>query len=269
MSTGEFAEKPWGYVGHLDATQEEKLHQFWRIIMQSWDSSIPGPDPGRKGSVSSQGTGKSHRRFFSLGRSPTQPTDDELAPIPANLLSSLKALDAGPAELKSIGALLKKMPGDQLRKAILPMLKQDHPDALMLRYIRAEKWNIPKAWVKFVSAVNWRTNEYKCDEEVTIKGEEHNLEKSRQTKDMAAKKDGEGFMLQCETGKGHFHGCDKWGRPVCIIRVRLHDPKQQTEKGLNDYIIHCIETVRLLAVPPVETMVSRVTAHIACLKTNV
>ena len=256
MSSGEFADPPSGYVGHLNASQEEKLHQFWRIVMQSWDSSIPGPDPARKSSISSTGTGKSHRRFFSLGRSPAQPTEEELSAIPANLLSSLKSLDAGPNELKSVGALLKKIPGDQLRDAILAMLKQDHPDALMLRYIRAEKWNIPKAWVKFVSAVNWRSNEYKCDEVVTIKGEEHMLKKSRQTDDMAAKKDGEGFMLQANTGKGHFHGCDRWGRPVCIIRVRLHDPKEQTEKGLNDYIIHCIETVRILAVPPVETMVS-------------
>lgn len=256
MSTGEFANPPSGYVNHLNASQEEKLQQFWRIIIQSWDSSVPGPDPARKGSVASTGSGKSHKRFFSLGRSPAQPTDQELSSIPPNLLASLKALDAGPNELKSVAALLKKIPGSQLRGAILDMLKQDHADALMLRYVRAEKWNIPKAWIKFVSAVNWRSNEYRCDEEVTIKGEEHMIQKAKQTSDVTAKKDGEGFMHQAYVGKGYFHGCDKWGRPICVIRVRLHDPKQQTEKGLNDFIIHCIENVRLMAVPPVETMVS-------------
>lgn len=245
-----------GYVGRLDASQQEKLHQFWRILMQSWDSSIPGPDPARKSSVSSTGTSKSHRRFFSLGRSQTQPTEEETAAIPANLLATLKSLDADPNEIKTVNSLLKKLPGDRLRSTLVTVLKQDHPDALCLRFIRAEKWNIPKAWIKLVSALNWRVNEYKVDEEVLLKGEEYHVEKSQQSGDSTEKKDGQGFVHQLRTGKGHFHGTDKWGRPICIIRVRLHNPSEQTQKGLNDYVIHCIETVRYLQVPPVETMVS-------------
>jgi hypothetical protein len=245
-----------GYVGRLDASQQEKLHQFWRILMQSWDSSIPGPDPARKSSVSSTGTSKSHRRFFSLGRSQTQPTEEETAAIPANLLATLKSLDADPNEIKTVNSLLKKLPGDRLRSTLVTVLKQDHPDALCLRFIRAEKWNIPKAWIKLVSALNWRVNEYKVDEEVLLKGEEYHVEKSQQSEDSTEKKDGQGFVHQLRTGKGHFHGTDNWGRPICIIRVRLHNPSEQTQKGLNDYVIHCIETVRYLQVPPVETMVS-------------
>lgn len=247
-----------GYVGRLDASQQEKLHHFWRILMQSWDSTIPGPDPARKSSVSSNGTTKSHRRFFSLGRSQAQPTEEDTAAIPANLLSTLKSLETGPNEIKTINSLLKKLPGDKLRSTLVTVLKQDHPDALCLRFIRAEKWNIPKAWIKLVSALNWRVNEYKVDEEVLLKGEEYQLEKSRQSGDSAETKDGQGFMHQLKTGKGHYHGADKWGRPLCIIRVRTHNPNDQTQKGLNDYIIHCIETVRFLQVPPVETMVNSV-----------
>ncbi|KAJ5300626.1 uncharacterized protein N7443_005628 [Penicillium atrosanguineum] len=243
-----------GYVGRLDASQQEKLHQFWRILMQSWDSTIPGPDPARKLSVSSSGTTKPHRRFFSLGRAQTQPTEEETTAVPPNLLSTLKSLGAGPDEIKTINTLCQRLPGDKLRAALISALKQDHPDALCLRFIRAEKWNIPKAWIKLVSALNWRVNEYKVDEEVLLKGEGYHLEKSRQSGDSIEKKDGQGFVHQLKTGKGHYHGADKWGRPICIVRVRTHNPSDQTLKGLNDYIIHCIETVRYLQVPPVETM---------------
>ena len=244
-----------GYVGNLDSIQDQKLQQFWRILMQSWDSDIAPLDPARRSSISSNATSKGHRRFFSLGRSPAQPTEEELAAIPANLLSTLKNLDAGPNELKTVGSLLIKLPGDKLQSAFLTLLKQDHPDALLLRFLRAEKWNVPKAWIKFVSSLNWRVNEYKVDEEVLIKGEEHNLQKSRLDGNSADKKDGEGYVLQLKTGKGYLHGCDKLGRPICVVRVRIHDPSQQTQKGLFDYIIHCIESVRYLQVPPVESMV--------------
>ncbi|KAJ5444031.1 uncharacterized protein N7458_007903 [Penicillium daleae] len=244
-----------GYVGNLDSTQEQRLHQFWRILMQSWDSDIPPLDPARRSSISSNATSKGHRSFFSLGRSPAQPTEEELAAIPANLLSTLKSLDVAPNELKTVGSLLIKLPGDKLRSAFLTLLKQDHPDALLLRFLRAEKWNVPKAWIKFVSSLNWRVNEYKVDEEVLIKGEEHNLQKSRLEGNSVDKKDGEGYVLQLKTGKGYLHGCDKWSRPICVVRVRIHDPSQQTQKGLFDYIIHCIESVRYLQVPPVESMV--------------
>ncbi|KAJ5679053.1 hypothetical protein N7462_007297 [Penicillium macrosclerotiorum] len=243
-----------GYVGNLDSSQEQKLHQFWRILIQSWDASIPSPDPARKSSISSNVPDKSHRRFFSFGRSQAQPTEEEISAIPANLHDTLKSLDAGAADLKSIGSLLIKLPGDQVRSAFLVILKQDHPDALLLRFLRAEKWNVPKAWIKFVSSLNWRVNEYMVDEEVMLKGEEHNLEKSRRETDSTDKKDGEGYVLQLNTGKGYFHGADKFGRPICVVRVRIHNPSEQTQKGLFDYIIHCIESVRFLQVPPVESM---------------
>jgi hypothetical protein len=241
-----------GYVGNLTPSEEQKLREFWRILIQSWDTDVPSPDGAS--AENSDSTPKSHRRFFSLTLSPTQPTEEETSAIPAKLLATLKNLNASPAETKTVQSLLLKLPGDRLRSALLTLLKQDHPDALLLRFLRAEKWNLPKAWIKLVSALTWRVNEYKVDEEVLLKGEAYALEKSQMEGDSSEKKDSEGFMLQATTGKGHFHGCDRMGRPICVIRVRIHDPSTQTQKGLNDFIIQCIETVRFLQVPPVESM---------------
>lgn len=247
--------EPSGYVGNLTSSQEQNLRDFWRILMQSWGADIPNPKTASNASTHSSGSTQPRRRLFSISRAPTQPTEVETAAIPSQLHSSLKELNAGPNEIKTINSLLSKLSGDRLRSAYLTVLKQDHPDALLLRFLRAEKWNVPKAWVKFVSSLNWRVNEYHIDEEVLMKGELYHVEKSRAKEDSAEKKDGEGFVLQLKTGKGYFHGKDKFGRPICVVRVRTHDPNSATKKGLNDYIVQCIETVRLVMVPPVDTMV--------------
>lgn len=246
---------PEGYNGNLTSLQQEKLLQFWKILQQAWDSTLASPDTDASSTTGSTKS-KSHRRFFSFGRSAAQPTDQEISAIPTNLLASLKKLDTGATELKAINGLLTKLTGDQIRSAYLAVLKQDNPDALCLRFLRAEKWDVPKAWIKFVRSLNWRVNEYHVDEEVMLKGEGHAFKNSKQEGDSQEKKDGEGFMRQLYTGKGHLHGADREGRPICIVRVRTHEPGTQTTKGLNDYIVQCIETVRILMVPPVESMVS-------------
>ncbi|KAJ5538617.1 hypothetical protein N7494_008096 [Penicillium frequentans] len=244
---------PEGYVGNLTPVQQEKLQQFWKIIQQSWDPTLSSGDDTT--SVASSNTNpSSRRRFFSFSRSSTEPTDEELSTIPPNLLASLKRLGAGANELRAVQSLLNQLPGDKIRSTYLSMLKQDHPDALCLRFLRAEKWNVPKAWIKFIRALNWRANEYKVDEDILAKGEEYAFINSRLEGDSTAKKDGEGLLLQLYTGKGHLHGIDLEGRPICIVRVRTHQPGTQTTKGLNDYIVHLIELVRLLMVPPVESM---------------
>lgn len=245
---------PEGYVGNLTLIQQEKLQQFWKIIQQSWDPTLSST--GDTTSVANSNTvPSSRRRFFSFSRSSTEPTDEELSTLPPNLLASLKHLGADANELRAVQSLLTQLSGDTIRSAFLSILKQDHPDALCLRFLRAEKWDVPKAWIELVRVLNWRVNEYKVDEEVLAKGEEHAFINSKMEGDSIAKKDGEGFLLQAYTGKGHLHGIDLEGRPICIVRVRTHQPGAQTTKGLNDYIIHLIELVRLLMVPPVESMV--------------
>lgn len=248
-------EIPFGSLGNLSPSQEEKLREFWKILLQSWDTSAASADAVAKSSGASTGVAKSHRRFFSLGR-PQRAAEDETSAIPLQMLSSLKSLDAGSNEINEIQSLLTKLHGERLREAYLKMLKQDHPDALLLRYLRAEKWNVTKAWIKLVKTLNWRVNEFHVDEEILEKGEEYALIQSRKAEDSVQKKDGESFVLQLRIGKGNFHGVDKWGRPICVIPVRLHHPNKQTTKALNDYVVHCIETVRIMLVPPVETIVS-------------
>lgn len=244
-----------GYVGNLDPMQEKKLQQLWKILLQSWNVEIAALESDQASSISPQSGSKKSRRVFSVSRSPVPPTETELARIPANLLATLETLGAGPVELKAVGSLLVKVPGDKLRSAFLTLLRQDHPDAFLLRFLRAEKWDVPKAWIKFVASLYWRSFEYRIDEEVLSKGEEYNWLRSQEEADTVSRKDGQSFMHQLKVGKGYLHGCDRAGRPICFVRVRTHYAGQQTQKGLFDYIMQGIETARLLQVPPVESMV--------------
>lgn len=248
----DMSEIPSGSLGNLSLSQEEKLREFWKMLLQSWEETAASADIAAKSSVASAGAAKTHRRFFSLGGSQSAAAD-EVSAIPQQMLSSLKSLGAGSNELKAIQSLLTRLHGEKLRAAYLSILKQDHPDALLLRYLRAEKWDVPKSWIKFVRTLNWRVNEYHV-EEVLRQGEEYALAQSRDAENSVEKRDGESFVLQLRTGKGHFHGVDRCGRPICVIRVRLHNPNEQTTKALNDYVVHCIETARIMLVPPVETI---------------
>jgi hypothetical protein len=63
----------------------------------------------------------------------------------------------------------------------------------------------------------------------------------------------EGFMKQLRMGKSFLHGVDKEGRPICVVRVRLHKQGDQSEQSLERYTIYIIETARLMLRSPVDT----------------
>ncbi|KAE8392998.1 CRAL-TRIO domain-containing protein [Aspergillus alliaceus] len=244
-----------GYVGNLAHDQEEKLLQLWAILLRSCNPELYSADVSPNGQPSSPTTPKQHKRLFSLGwpEIPSKSSTD-LPPIPGKLLSVLETMHMDAQEIKSIQQVLTKLSPEQLCSAFFAMMKQDHPDAFLLRFLRAEKWDVGKGFAKLVSALEWRSKQMRVDEEVILKGELHALEQSRNSACTADKKDGEDFLAQLRMGKGYFHGVDKSGRPICVVRGRLHKPGAQSEKALNEYIVYNIELVRLLLVPPVETM---------------
>ena len=247
---------PAGYMGNLSKTQESNLRQFWSILLKSWDvDAVNGTSAeGTPTSPTSSKSSKGFRRFSLLGSSQPQ-AEEELPSLGENLQSKLKEQNATAEDIKSVQRVLAKLCGEELRRAYLSLLKQDHPDALLLRFLRAENFNVVKAYIKFIKALHWRVKEYNVDE-VMSKGELHAVEQSKRLDPCPEKTDGEGFVVQLNTGKGDLHGCDRDGRPISIVRVRFHSPNAQTEKSLNDYIVHSIETVRLLLAQPVENIVS-------------
>ncbi|KAF7527913.1 hypothetical protein PCG10_001846 [Penicillium crustosum] len=171
----------------------------------------------------------------------------------ASLFSQLRELGVQDTEIKSMETILSKMTPQEMCFAILKMIKQENPDSLLLRFLRARKWDVGKAFSMMASNILWR-KEMEVDEDILPRGEEYALEQSRNPKaSPKEKKEGADFTNQLKTGKSFLHGFDRDGRPVIYVRVKIHKPGAQSEEALERYIVHCIESVRLIVAPPVET----------------
>jgi hypothetical protein len=135
--------------------------------------------------------------------------------------------------------LLKNKSPEQFHKNLWESMLCDNPDALVLRFLRARKWDVTKAVEMLVSAVNWR-DERNLHKEIISGGEDVGLK-------TAPSPDDESFMMQYRSGKSYVRGTDKGGHPVYIIKVRLHDPNKQPASVMENFALHSIETLRLMA----------------------
>lgn len=149
-------------------------------------------------------------------------------------------------------ALASQKP-EELREAFWSLVKHDHPDALLLRFLRARKWDVSAALVMFVSTLHWRSKEMNV-EQIMYTGEERAFKDSKNGAG-GDKKEGADFMAQLRMGKSFLHGLDKDGRPCCYVRVRLHKQGEQSEKSLEHFTVYTIETTRMMLKPPVDTAV--------------
>lgn len=143
---------------------------------------------------------------------------------------------------------------ESLRLTFWGMVKADHPDALLLRFLRARKWDVDRALVMLISTMNWRSKEMHVDDDVMRSGEGGALEDCTSS-NKTVSQEGKDFLAQLRLGKSFLHGTDKEGRPLCFVRARLHHSGDQSERSMERYTVHVIETTRLALRMPVETAV--------------
>ena len=245
-----------GYRGNLTAEQETKLRELWTVTLRVFgvedhhkpDGVAETPDTASEADVSLNNHEKTKKKRMSIFRKKDKNRD------------SLDSLAEGSADdkygqVKEFHDILESTSAESLRKAFWDMVKADHPDALLLRFLRARKWNVDKALVMLIATMKWRAVEMHVDDDVMMHGEGGALEDSRSS-NSATKKEGEDFLAQLRLGKSFLHGVDKEGRPLCVVRVRLHRQGEQSERSLERYTVYVIETARLVLRSPVETAVS-------------
>lgn len=240
---------PNGFLGNLSADQEAKLQQLWTIVLKAVDASSDS-----NGDAPASPEKPKHTRTesnLSVKSNGTAISTVAAGPI----TDALKGMGMNATDIKAVQQSLSEMTPEELRVGLLDTVKHENPDALLLRFLRARKWDVAKALGMMMSSIVWRIKEMHVDDEVLGKGELHALRQSRDKSNPAKSKDGEAFLAQMRMGKSYTHGVDKTGRPICVIRVQLHKPGEQSEEVLNQYIVHVIESVRLMLVPPVETAV--------------
>ncbi|KAM3070127.1 phosphatidylinositol transfer protein csr1 [Clarireedia jacksonii] len=247
-----------GRPGTLTPQEEEKLKEFWVTTLQLFgiiDKEATGngeAETPNGGATTEKKTKK--KRGFSVLRSKHKGGD----------AASIKSSDSSPAshisadaddkygQTKEFHEALASLSPESIRTAFWSMVKYDHPDALLLRFLRARKWDVDKALVMMISTMRWRALDMHVDDDIIKNGELAALEDEKST-DANKKKLGEGFLAQMRTGKSFLHGHDKAGRPMCFVRARLHKQGEQSEESLERYTVFIIESARMFLEPPVDT----------------
>ncbi|KAF7631247.1 CRAL/TRIO domain protein [Aspergillus flavus] len=239
-----------GYVGNLSSDQEAKLRQIWSIILTLND--IPQPEFQDVTLKNEEKRPRSiHRRSSSLTKTVSNTTKSNL---PTDLDQTLLGLGINGSELKTVRDCLNQASIDEIRRSLLSTAKQDHPDSLLLRFLRARKWDVSKAFAMMLEALVWRVKEQHVDEMIVSNSELRALKEEQDKSNPAKAKAGSAFLAQMRMGKCYVHGTDRAGRPIGIVKARLHNPKAQSEEVIKRYILHIIESARLVLVPPVESV---------------
>jgi hypothetical protein len=271
------ADIPAGRPGNLTADQEEKLRRLWSLVLQlsgvSEDENghviegneVAPPALQKQASLKPESVKPKKKRlslFSRKGKGDKGDKGDKVAEAepaastPATNLEAIKERDHEDkyGETKQFLDALANQTPEALRAAIWSMVKHDHPDALVLRFLRARKWDVDKALVMLISTMNWRATEMHVDDDIMKNGEAGAVA-AENGQDAAAKKLGHDFLAQIRMGKSFLHGVDNSGRPICVVRVRLHKQGEQAEESLERYTVYIIETARMVLSPPVDTAV--------------
>lgn len=259
-----------GTVGNLTPEQETKLQEFWVLVLKVFGVNL---DALNVGQVNDTGDAappspahekkKPKRRWglWSRGGGDDDDGDDAKSISSVNgitpSLGSINIADGDDkyGQSKEFQQALVDLSPEEIRTAFWNMVKQDNPDSLLLRFLRARKWDLKKALVMMISTMRWRLQDVHVDDDIMANGEALALKQS-QSSDPAEKKKGEEFLHQMRMGKSFLHGVDRFGRPICVVRVRLHRASEQEVETLERFTVYTIETARLLLAPPVETAVS-------------
>jgi hypothetical protein len=265
---------PPGRPGTLTAEEENKLRELWAMTMKVFgvdvvveevngaDTVVPAPvSEGTSDKDGKKDKKKSRLNVFRRHKDDKSAEAKVSTPsgtsTPSDISSlSISAEDDKFGQTAEFKAALANTPPEELRRAFWSMVKHDHPDALLLRFLRARKWDVEKALIMMISTMHWRLDEMHVDDDIVKNGELKAMEDTQST-DTKAKKNAQDFLTQLRMGKSYLHGLDNEGRPMCFVRARLHRAGEQTEESLERFTVYTIETARMLLRPPIDTAVSQ------------
>ena len=249
---------PPGRPGNLTPDQEAKLRELWKATLNVFGVLHSSRETGKsldgssiQDSLDETATPdtKKKKRLGLFGRK-----KDKDAEMTNGIHEKANDSEDKYGQTKEFHDALTTQSPEDLRRAFWSMVKHDHPDGLLLRFLRARKWDVEKALIMLISTMHWRSQEMHVDDDIMKNGEGVALAETLSS-DPALTKEGDDFIQQLRMGKSYLHGSDKDGRPMCFVRVRLHKQGEQSEASVERITVHVIETARLLLSPTVDTAV--------------
>lgn len=242
-----------GRVETLTPGEEEKLRELWNSLFSIYDAAHEVLNKEKAADAAKEPESPKQPRRRSTGLFRWRSNESQ-----SNVPADVKDATANGAQTSNqlIQKYFAGQTPDQIRGIIGGMVKHDHPDALVLRFLRARKWVVQDALEMLLAVLHWRYAESHVDDDVMKHGELAAVKDEKAGATADAKKHAEGFLKQYRTGKGYMHGTDKENRPMCYVRVKQHYARDQSPESLERFIIHMIETARLVLAAPVDTVVS-------------
>ena len=245
-----------GRPGNLTADQEAKLQEIWTATLSIFGIPDLDDDANDAAAFTTETTatmGSEKKKKKRMGMFSRKNHDDGTSE--KTDATSVADGDDKFGQAKAYRKLLETQSPEEIRATFWSMVKHDDPDGLLLRFLRARKWNVQNALVMLIAAMHWRLQEMHVDDDIIKRGEGGSLDDSSSS-NAAIKKDAEDFLAQMRLGKSFLHGTDREGRPMCFVRVRLHKQGEQTESSVERYTVYTIETARYLLSSNVDTAVS-------------
>jgi hypothetical protein len=254
-----------GHLGNLTPEQEIKLRELWAATLKTFGvedpthataaAAYPLPDTSNDSdSIASGKEKKKKSRLSMFGKKHDEHSSGTTSPTKDHSKPSGDDEDKY-GQVKEFQQIVSTQSPESLRATFWSMVKADHPDALLLRFLRARKWDVDRALVMMISTMSWRSREMHVDDDV-VKNGEGGAQEDSLSSDKAVSQEGKDFLEQLRLGKSFLHGTDNEGRPLCFVRVRLHHGGDQSERSMERYTVYVIETARLALRTPVETAVS-------------
>ncbi|KAG9322845.1 hypothetical protein KVV02_008788 [Mortierella alpina] len=212
-----------GRLGHLTLEQTEKLQQFWVRLYDifdgktQFDQTAPSSFKGQNreddtpASVPEKKSG-----WFGRGKAAEPTETPKEAPAP-------------------------RFTGADLQKAFWKLTMMDHPDLILLKFIRARKWNLDDAMKMFLNALKWRIVE-RLDELIELSDVELEAKYPK-------------FIEQMKVGKGYLRGADPLDRPMSVVNARLHHKADQPPETIHKFTLYTMECGRMVLPPSAETVI--------------
>ncbi|KAI9476634.1 CRAL-TRIO domain-containing protein [Zychaea mexicana] len=225
-----------GHLGHLTDPQTEMLKKMWQRLFTLFEQ--PG-DPNSKPAPKkkTEEAPKKSGGFFSRGNKEDTTTEDLF--IGATTDPNWMSLPLEKA--------IPLIPGSKLEGTFWNMIQTDNPDAVVLRYLRARKWDFDAAYNMLINTLRWRlvnrVDDIVALGETGLKDELEKLKKGM----------GSSFTWNLKSGKAYLGGPDKDGRGICFINVRFHLKEDQSPEVVKLLTMYVMENSRLVVNQPMET----------------
>ncbi|CAG8447324.1 10560_t:CDS:2 [Acaulospora colombiana] len=236
-----------GHVNSLTQEQAELLRFCWEAILSLFetqntpngtsDSSKSTNKNAKKtnGQDSAQGTSRYNNLTRKLRPKQTsETTNNDENNVSDKYNESAEFLSA-----------MKLYSPEVIRQAFWSLTAADDPDVIVLRFLRARKWDVEKAIAMLLSTLKWMLQT--GVQEIIGGGEEGLIDY------FDGKGEKKGMIVQFTSGKSFVRGTDKDGRPICYINVRFHKKEEQSFEVLQKFTVYVMETTRLMIEAPVET----------------